>query len=59
MAVIFLFVSYNILSSYFIIDFDIAQALVCLAIVIINMIMSIIIPYKILSKKAVIEVFRK
>lgn len=59
MAVIFLFVSYNILSSSFIIDFDIAQVLVCLAIVIINMIMSIIIPYKILSKKAVIEVFRK
>ncbi len=59
MAIIFLLVSYNILSASFIIDFDIVQALVCLAIVIINMIMSIIIPYKILSKKAVIEVLKK
>ncbi len=58
-AVIFVLINYNSLSSSFIINFDFVQIFVCSIIVIMNMLLSVIIPYKILSKKAIIEVLKK
>lgn len=58
-AAAFVVINYKHLLSSFIINLDSVQIFVCLIIVIMNMLLSVIIPYRILSKKAIIETLEK